>query len=259
MILNFYANTEKLIPHTWIEMFRNSQTLDEAIASIDSTYGPIESLVGEFQAELFSFQPLENPTEQQKIQRISKILDLLELYIKFFGNQVDKDLRRDQALVILDRLSASQEYKYELMRHLRDMDSAYQRGTLYMISLRDKLFYIRSLSVDVVSARQTVGHTTSSKKSAAIKTERKGKKEPPATSQPPPASSGSPPSSSDVPPATNGTPPAKEPQAKKTPPCPLCSTPTSPNHHHPYLCKENLALVRQENTPFQCLLCLSDC
>ena len=64
MILNYYANTEKLIPHSWIEMFRNSQTLDEAIASIDSTYGPIETLVGEFQAELFSFQPLENPTEQ---------------------------------------------------------------------------------------------------------------------------------------------------------------------------------------------------
>ena len=91
MILNFYANTEKLIPTSWQEMFRNSQTLDEAIASIDSTYAPIECLVGEFQAELFSFQQLENPTEQQKILRISRILKSLELYIKFFGGQVDKD------------------------------------------------------------------------------------------------------------------------------------------------------------------------
>ena len=158
-------------------------------------------------------------------------------------------------MIILDRLSASQEYKYELMRHLRDMDAAYQRGTLYMISLRDKLFYIRKLSTDVVSARQTVGHTTSSKKSAANRIKGGGKKEPPTTSGSPPTSSGSPPSSSAVPPTTNGTPPAKEPQAKKTPPCPLCSTPTSPNHHHPYLCKENLALVRQNKKTLPSSVC----
>ena len=42
MLLNFYANTEKLIPLSWQEMFRNSQSLDEAIASIDSTYAPID-------------------------------------------------------------------------------------------------------------------------------------------------------------------------------------------------------------------------
>ena len=248
MILNYYANAEKLVPSSWVEMFRNSQSLDEAIASIDSTYGPIETLVGEFQAELFSYQPLEHPTEQQKIQRIGKILDTLELYIKFFGNQIDKDLRRDQTLILLDRLSASQEFKHELMRHMADIDSARQRGIPHMISLRDKLFHIRKLSTDVVSARQTVGHTTTSKRSAANRAKGGGKKEPPTTSGSPPTSGGSPPT-------TNGTPPAKEPPAKKAPPCPLCSTPTSPNHHHPYLCKENLALIRQNKKTLPLTVC----
>merc|ERR1711952_53598 len=122
-----------------------------------------------------------------------------------------------------------------------------------MISLRDKLFHIRKLSTDVVSARQTVGHTTSSKKSAANRAKGGGKKEPP-------TSGGSPPSTSAAPPTTNGTPPAKEPPAKKTPPCPLCSTPASPNHHHPYLCKENLALIRQNKKTLDsnvCSLCLT--
>merc|ERR1712020_272228 len=219
MILNYYANAEKLVPASWVEMFRNIQSLDEAISSIDSTYGPIETLVGEFQAELFSFQPLEHPTEQQKIQRIGKILDTLELYIKFFGNQIDKDLRREQTLILLDRLSASQEFRYEIQRYMVDIDAARQRGIPHMISLREKLFLIRKLSTDVVSARQTVGHT-SSKKSAANRM-RGGKKEPPTTP------TATPPSTSAPPPTTNGTPTAK----KKAPPCPLCSTPASPNHH----------------------------
>ena len=255
MILNYYANAEKLVPASWVEMFRNSQSLDEAISSIDSTYGPIETLVGEFQAELFSFQPLEHPTEQQKIQRIGKILDTLELYIKFFGNQIDKDLRRDQTLILLDRLSASQEFRYEVMRYMADIDAARQRGIPHMISLREKLFLIRKLSTDVVSARQTVGHT-SSKKSAANRM-RGGKKEPPTTPTTTPSTPGAtPPSTSAPPPPTNGTPPAK----KKAPPCPLCSTPTSPNHHPPYLCKENLALIRQNKKtldPSVCSSCLT--
>ena len=107
MLLNFYANNDKLVPSSWQEMFRNSKTLEEAIESLDSTYPPIEALQGEFISELFSFGQLDNPTEQQKIARISRLIDTLELYIKFFGGQTDKDLRRDQALVVLDRLSGS--------------------------------------------------------------------------------------------------------------------------------------------------------
>ena len=144
------------------------------------------------------------------------------------------------------------------MRHLREMDSARQKGTLYMSSLRDKLFYLRSLSVDVVSARQMVGQTAPSKKSAGVKTEKKNKKEPPATGQPPPTTNGTPPTASGAPPATGGTPPAPpagSPPAKKTPPCPLCSTTATPQYHHPYLCKDNLALVRQNKKTLPATVC----
>ena len=142
------------------------------------------------------------------------------------------------------------------MRHLHQMDSARQQGTLYMSSLKDKLYYLISLSVDVVSARQLVGQAAPSKKSAGAKK----RNQPPASDQPPPTTGGTPPTAGGAPPAAGGTPPAppasSPPSQKgKTPPCPLCSTPAAPQYHHPYQCKANIALVRQNKKSLPANVC----
>lgn len=176
-ILIHYATTPKLLPEEFTTIMANSESLQQAIKSLDSLFAPLVSIRPELIRGMTDLPPLVNASEKTRVFRITTVLRLLDEFIKFFGTSPHRDLSRQDVLVILHNFYGSQESRAELVKEVTHMELAKQRGTMYAESLKDYFTRTRTVLVDVISALQLVGKTEHSGKarSSAARARLEGK------------------------------------------------------------------------------------
>ena len=100
-ILIHYATTPKLLPEEFTTIMANSESLQEAIGSLDTLFPSLASIRPELIRGMTDLPPLVNATEKTRVFRITTLLRLLDEFLKFFGASPHRDLTRQDVLVIL--------------------------------------------------------------------------------------------------------------------------------------------------------------
>ena len=166
-ILIHYATTPKLLPEEFTTIMANSESLQEAIGSLDTLFPSLASIRPELIRGMTDLPPLVNATEKTRVFRITTLLRLLDEFLKFFGASPHRDLTRQDVLVILHNFFGSQESRAELVKEVTMMESAKRQGVMYAEGLKQFLSKTRTILVDVISALQLLGKVESSKHRSA--------------------------------------------------------------------------------------------
>ena len=166
-ILIHYATTPKLLPEEFTTIMANSESLQEAIGSLDTLFPSLASIRPELIRGMTDLPPLVNATEKTRVFRITTLLRLLDEFLKFFGASPHRDLTRQDVLVILHNFFGSQESRAELVKEVTMMESAKRQGVMYAEGLKQYLSKTRTILVDVISALQLLGKVESSKHRSA--------------------------------------------------------------------------------------------
>ena len=166
-ILIHYATTPKLLPEEFTTIMANSESLQEAIGSLDTLFPSLASVRPELIRGMTDLPPLVNATEKTRVFRITTLLRLLDEFLKFFGASPHRDLTRQDVLVILHNFFGSQESRAELVKEVTIMESAKRQGVMYAEGLKQYLSKTRTILVDVISALQLLGKVETSKHRSA--------------------------------------------------------------------------------------------
>ena len=177
-VLVYYATTPRLLPEEFVTIMANSDSLQEAISSLDSLYPSMASIRPELIRSMTDLPPLQNASEKTRVHRISSLLKILDEFLKLFGASPNRDLNRQDVLVILHNFYGTLESRAELVKETTAMEIAKKRGVMYAESLKTYLTRTRTVLVDVISALQLVGRAEAGKmKSAAAKSRIEAKKD----------------------------------------------------------------------------------